>query len=204
MTEHLCCRIAMTVRIDLIESVSQDTHCWIAIGQCLTMGMDIDTISQTTDNQYLRTITVQILDEMANQVLSIGGAMTGANDTDDSRLVQIGITFIIEDDRGIRTFRQALGIVLFSQCEGTDTIRLHILELGFCPFHRFIPVFQGFHQTRGAVLQDVSNVMTMLKDKLCTTNSPIEFECRCIIEVADTCQRHSEKDFVVVHCITFF
>ena len=61
LMKHLCCRITMTVRIDLVESVSQDAYCRITIGKCLAMGIDINTVCQTTDHQHLRAMTVQIL-----------------------------------------------------------------------------------------------------------------------------------------------
>ena len=79
----------------MIEAVSQDGYCGVALGQCLTVGIDVDTIGQSTDNQHFWAMSTQVADETTYQVYTILRTLTGTNDADYLGLVQVGITFII-------------------------------------------------------------------------------------------------------------
>ena len=101
MPYHLSGRLTVAVGIDMIQTVRQDTHRLIAVLQSLSMGMDIHTVCQSADNQHLRTLLPQIRDETADQILTVWRALPRPYDTDDLRLVQVAITYIIQDDGGI-------------------------------------------------------------------------------------------------------
>ena len=85
----------MAIGIDLVQPVSQDAHRRIAIGQCLPMGTDIDSIGQSADDEHLRTAVSQIGNEAPDQILPVTRHPTGTDDADDPGLIQVGITFII-------------------------------------------------------------------------------------------------------------
>ena len=186
----------MTVGIDLIETVGQYRHRRIAVGECLTMGTDIDTVGQTADDEYRWAQRPQISDETADQVLSVGGHPTGSDDADDLLLVQIGIAGIVEDDWSVRTFLESLGVVVAGEGEASDTVFLHEAELRFCPFHRIIPVLQRLRQAWGCFFDNVANVISVFIQQLCTSHGLVQGQCLLEVEVRQACQRHCVKDFL--------
>ena len=193
MVHHLGSRLAMMVRIDLVQTMCQHAHCLITIRQGLTMGIDIYTIGQSADNQHVRTMAFQVTYEVTYQVLSVNGHLACSHNTHNLRLVQVAITSIIEYQRGIRTFAEPLRIVFIVQSQSSDTMLLHIMKFKICPFHRIIPVLEGRHQMGRGLLDDVSNLVPMFKQQLGTTHSPIQLQSLLIIEVCQSRQRHRIK-----------
>ena len=180
----------MTVGVDLVQSMGQHPHCLIAIGQGLTMGIDIHTISQTTDYQHIGAMAFQVADEMAYQVLSIDCHLSRPHDTHYLRLVQVAIAFIIEYERGIGTFAEPLRIVVIAQYQASDTVLLHIVEFKICPFHRIIPILKSLHQRRRGFFDDVANLVPMFIQQLCTAHRFIQFQRLLIIKVRQARQCH--------------
>ena len=86
----------MGIGIDLVQSVSQDTHRFEPLPESIAMGTDIDAIGQSTDHQHLWALCSQVSDETTNEVLPVGGAMACAHDIEHITLVEVGTTFIIE------------------------------------------------------------------------------------------------------------
>ena len=148
MSEHLYSRIPMAVRIDLVKTMRQHSHCLVAIAQCLPVCTDIHTVGQTADHEYLWTHLSEIGHQPTDQVFAVLRTLTGAHDAYDSRLVQIRIASEIDDEGRIGTLTKALRVVVIHRCQGADLMLLHECQFKFCPFHRFAPVFQGFHQSR--------------------------------------------------------
>ena len=107
--------------------MGQNANRGVTIFQSLAMGIDIYTISQSTHNQHLRTIGLQVCNKTTNQILSVSGDSTCTNDADDLGLIQIGITFIIKYDRCIAAFTESLRIVVICQCQGSDLVFFHEL-----------------------------------------------------------------------------
>ena len=163
------------------------------------MGMDIHAIGQTTYNQYLRTLPAKVADETANQILSIDCDMTRANYTHDLRLIQITVTPKVEHQRSIRTFPESLRIVVIVECQSANTIFLHVFQFIIRPFHRFIPVPQRLHQSRGSVTDDVGNMVPVLMKQLGTAHHPVELQCLLVIKIGKACQRHRVKQFFCIH-----
>ena len=95
MVDHLGCRIPVAIGIYLVQAMSKDAHRRIPVLQCPAMYMDIHAIGQSTDHQHLLAVMTKVADKPTDQVLSIRRALTGTHDTDDLRLVQVSITFII-------------------------------------------------------------------------------------------------------------
>ena len=140
MVHHLGRCLPVAVRIDLVQSVGQHSYRGIAMSQRLPVGTDIDTVCQSADNEHLRTLLAQIGDETADEILSVSRHPTGADKADDPLLVQVCLTFIIEDDGCIGTLCEPLGVVIVIQCESPYAVLLHESHLTFCPPHRLIPV----------------------------------------------------------------
>ena len=63
---------------------------------------------------------------------------------------------------------------------------LHKRQFSFCPFHRLTPILKGIPQAWCTFFQDIANVISMLKEQLCTANSLIQFQSLGKIEITDT------------------
>ena len=148
----------------------QHTYRRIAISQRFAMGIDIHPIGQTTDNQHLGTIFLQIPDKTADKVLTIGRDMTSAHNTDNLSLIQVCITFIIEYEWCVRTFAETLWVVIVSECNASDAVLLHIFQFKICPFHRIIPVLKSRLQMGRGILDNIPNLIPVFKQHLSTAN----------------------------------
>ena len=94
LADHLVGCFAMTRRIKVIESVGQYAHRLITLLKSIAVGTDVNAVSQSTDDENLRTPLLQPFDETAHEVLAIDRAMTGTHNVDNALLVEIGSTFI--------------------------------------------------------------------------------------------------------------
>ena len=86
-----------------------------------------------------------------------------------------------------------MGIVIVVGCQPPDSVLLHVLDFQFCPFHRLIPVFQGFYQTGGTIPHDLPDIHPMLINLLGTTHCPIQFQRLLEVEVRQARERHRIK-----------
>ena len=95
MGNHLGGRFPMVIWIDLVESVCQNSYCLIAVCQGFPMGIDVNSISQSADNQNVVAMTFQVADKTPNEVLSISSNVARSHNTHNLHLVQVAITYII-------------------------------------------------------------------------------------------------------------
>lgn len=94
LANHLVGCFAMTRRIKVIESVGQYAHRLITLLKSVAMGTDVNTVSQSADDEDLRTPLLQPFYETAHEILAIDRAMTGTHDVDNALLVEVGCSFI--------------------------------------------------------------------------------------------------------------
>ena len=83
MSNHLLCCVTMYVWIYGIKSVSKHTDSIHSYFQGVSVGLDINAIGKSADDKNIRIRFLQILDEMADYVLSIDSTMTSDYDTYD-------------------------------------------------------------------------------------------------------------------------
>jgi hypothetical protein len=157
----------MTIWVYLVESVGKDTNGGITALKGITVGTYINSIGKTADNQYLWTILTEIGQESSYKVLTILGALSCADDIYYLRLIKVCITFIEKYDGGVRTFPESLRIVVAVESQSPDTMFLHVLEFKICPFHRLIPVFEGFDESWRTVVEDIPDIITVFVNLLC-------------------------------------
>ena len=93
--DHFRRCITMAVWIYLIQTMRQHTYGLIALCQCFTVGIDIYSVGQATDNEKSRAIGTQIANQTTDQVLAVLSNPPCSDNTDNLCLVQVTITFII-------------------------------------------------------------------------------------------------------------
>ena len=187
------------MRIDGIQSVCQYTNRLVAIFQCLLMRSDIDTIRQSADDQHLWAICSQLTDQPTDKVLSIRRTMTSTDNRYDLRLIQVGSSPIIQNDRCIRTLFEPLRISRAVQCQYLNLMTLNKLQFCLRPTQRFRPVAKCLFQSWGTIMNDVPNFVTVFVKLRSTAHRPIKVQCLCEIKVTDACQRHRIQYFLCIH-----
>ena len=80
---HLLRRLAMPWRIEGVQSVSQYAHCGEVVGDRLPMSIDVHAVGQSADDNQVLLVAPQSGDETPDEVLSVGCAVTGADDADN-------------------------------------------------------------------------------------------------------------------------
>ena len=83
MGNHLFCRVAMYAWIYGIKSVSKHTDSIHSNFQGISVGLEINAIGKSADDKNIRIRFLQILDEMADYVLSIDSTLASANNAYD-------------------------------------------------------------------------------------------------------------------------
>ena len=194
MTDHLGCCLTVVTGIDGVQPVGQNANGVHAARQRLAVGADVDAIGQSADDEHVGTELAQTTDETTGKVLAIGRAATGADDADDALTVQVTVAFIVEDDGRIVTLAQTGGVVLVGQRQRTDAMLGDERHLCCCPLQRFVPVLQRLDETRGAVGNDVADVLAMLIDGLRTAQLPVELQRLLLVEA-----RHAGQGDGVVY-----
>ena len=192
----------MLIGINLVKTMRQHRHRFVTIVQSLLVGTDVHAIGQATDHQHLRTHLLEISHEHTNQVPGIHRTLTGAYDIHNLRLVQVGIATVINDKGGVWTLTKPSGVVIIHRCHGPNLVILHELQFKFRPFHRLIPVFHGFDKTRRTSLNQITDLIPMFINTLCTAHSSIQLQRLLEVKIRQARQRHRIKKFLF-HNITF-
>ena len=168
--------------------MSQHADSLIALLQRLTMGCDINAIGQSADDEHTGALLAQISNEVTDEVLPVTGAVAGANDIDDTTLVEVGGTHVIHDNRGIGTFGQPLRIGAVAQQQHSDVVlpdKGHLLGgTSQCQ----VPVLHRRSEPVATVGQHGLEVVAMLIDSLCRPQRLIEMEGRLEVKPCHACQ----------------
>ena len=67
------------------------------------MGTDVDTVSQSADDEHVGTHLPQLMTEASDEVLAVSGGMARTDDVDDTSTVEVGITQIVQHQRSVVT-----------------------------------------------------------------------------------------------------
>ena len=94
-------------RIDAVQAVSQYAHGVESVGQCFTVSMDVDAVSQSTHYQHVGKQGAEFLHETLAEAFAVVGGIACAYDAQDVTAVQIGRAFVEQHERGIGTFAEA-------------------------------------------------------------------------------------------------
>ena len=186
-------------------TVSQHAHGLVALLQGIAVGVDIDAVGQTANDEHLGAQRLQIFNEPTHEIVAIGRAVACAYDADDALLVEIGGATVEEHERCVAAFAQPLRVLRVGQGERFDAIALVVSHLSLCPGQGFVDMGEALHQSRCGIGHHVADIVAMGDDFGCRPDAIVQLPQRCQVEVADACQRHSAERFLlsVVH-ISFF
>ena len=193
----------MTGRINLIQSVRQDTHRLITLLQRLPMSTDVYTVCQSADDEHLRTLLTQVADEPSHQVLTVTGMVARSHDVDHVWLVQVGTTLVEQHYRRIRTFAEPLGIVCVVHRKHTNSFLRDKLHLCGSPAQRLVPVFQRLTKSRCTVCQHVTYILSVLINGFPAAHRLIESLAYRLVQSRQACQRYGVVDFFLLHSSVF-
>ena len=137
LCQHLGGGAAVYGRIDAVQAVSQYAHGVESVGQCITMGMDVDAVSQPAYYQHVGNQGAEFLHETLAEAFAVVGGIACAYDAQDVTAVQVGRAFVEQHERGIGTFAEAgrVGFVVFGQA--LNLVLLGKRELGFAQAEYF-------------------------------------------------------------------
>ena len=189
MPNHLYGRIAMARRIDLVKAMGQHTHCLKTIRQGIAMSTDVYAVCQSADYQHAREQSFEVADEVLYQILTIGGTMARTDNINDSLLVEVGSTFIIEYDGGVVALTETLRIVGIIHTQCTDATFLHELHLDSSTSKGIVPVLHRLAQPRRDIRHNVTDVHTMVIDCLASTQFAVEQQACLKVKAHHACQR---------------
>ena len=175
-------------RVDLVQSVSQHTYCLKTLLQGVAMGTGVYAVSQSADNQHVRTLRVQVGDEATDEVLSVGGGMARAHHVENVTLVEVGTALIVEEQGRIGTFTEALGVGIVAQGQHADAVVGDELHLGSCPVQGIVPVAHGLAQAGCGLRDYVADIVAMVIDRLAAAQCLIEVQGHLLTEARDTGQ----------------
>lgn len=117
--------------------MSQYAHGVESVGQCLTVGMDVDAVSQPAHYQHVGNQGAEFLHETLAEDFAVVGGIACAYDAQDVTVVQVGRAFVEQHERAIGTFAEAgrVGFVVFGQA--LNLVLLGKRELGFAQTEYF-------------------------------------------------------------------
>ena len=108
--------------------------------------------------------------------------MARTHDVEHVALVEVGTTFIIEQQGCIWTFAEPLGIVGVAQSQHADIVFGDKLHLGSSPVQGIVPIFHRLAQTGGSVRDYVVNIVAMVIDIFATTQRLVELQGYLLVE----------------------
>lgn len=114
--------------------MSQDADGFIPAGQGLPVCSDVYSIGQSADDKKTGAHRLQAGDQFMDEILTVGCTVAGADNGDDTGLVEVGSAFIEQDQRGVIYVFQPLGVLRIIQGENLNTVFLVIFQFGFSPF----------------------------------------------------------------------
>ena len=113
-------------------SVSQYGNGREPVGKCLSVGIDVYSISQSTDNECVGTKCRQVFEKVLAERLSVVGSLASANNAQDVSAIQVCRTSIVENARRIIAITQSGRIVHIVACEHLNVVLLSKGHLLLC------------------------------------------------------------------------
>lgn len=127
----------MNSRINAVQPMSQYGYGGKAVCQRTAMGMYVDAISQSADNQYIGTKFGKVVQELGAELLAVLGGVACTHHADHPQAVQVGIALEEQHCRRILALAQTRRIAFVAQRQATDTVLFGPLHLCFCPAEGF-------------------------------------------------------------------
>lgn len=75
------------------------------------MCVNVNTISQSTDDERVGYESVEVADEDADEIITIACAVAGTNNIDDMAGVEVGVSFIEKHQRCVGCFLEPSWII---------------------------------------------------------------------------------------------
>jgi hypothetical protein len=147
--------------------VSEYSYCLIAVLECLPVRVDIHAIGKSAYDKYFRTELPQVVEKVADNIFSIESTFACTYHVDDTLLVKIGIPFVKEYKRSVRTVFEALWIVFVYETKRLNVVVEIIIQFHFGSFHRFIQILKSPDEPWRGIREDVFDVVSMLNDRCC-------------------------------------
>ena len=194
----------MSRGVYLVESVSQHAHGLVAVGQRLPVGINIDAVGQTADDEHLGTLLTEVGNEAPYEVLPVDGAVAGADDVDDTALVEVGRPHIIEDDGRINALLHALWVCVVAKAEGLYVMFLDEGHLASGMLQGRVPVAEGCHKAVGALWKYVLDVVAVFIDGSSTAQLLVELQGRLEIEAHETGEGDGIVCLLLVHNLSMY
>ena len=162
---HSRCRIPVLAGIEVIEAMSQYAHGFVAAGERLSVRHDVYAIGQAAHDEHTGGELLQVGDEAADEVFAVRGAVAGSDDVDDPLLVEVGVAFIEEHQRGVVAILESLGIAVVVHRYRLYAVSDVVFQFYFCAFARLVAVLEGVHKLIRGIWEEASDVVSMLHDE---------------------------------------
>ena len=163
----------MCAGIEVVKPVCQYTDGVKAVLQSRPVCMDVYAVCQSAEDENIWAERLQFPDERTDDILSVGGAVASAYNTDDVTAVEVGVAEIIEQDRGIGTLPEPLRIVFVVHADGQDAMLPVVFQLLFSPVSETVDVFQRLNEVCGGIREDVPDVPSVFYDGSSRTCPPV-------------------------------
>ena len=123
LADHLSCDIAMLRGVDTVKTMSHDSNGWAAAMKCGFVSSDINTESETRDNDEIRVTSTEIANNIRTQVSSAIGGATSPDYSEHFCRLEIDITLDIKGNGAIGAFLETTRVVVIvSIREDIDTM----------------------------------------------------------------------------------
>ena len=155
----------MLTGIEVIQTVSQHAHGFIAAGECLAVRHDVHSVGKSAHDKHVRRELLQVGDEAADEVFAVRCAVAGSHDVDDALLVEIGVAFIEEDEGCVIAVFEALRIAVVVHRNGFYSVAYVVLQFFLSAFSGFFAVLDSAHEFIRGIGEDVSEVVLVLQDE---------------------------------------
>ena len=112
------------------------------------MRMDIHAVGHSTYDEHPWASSPQVVDELMDEILSVGGAMPCSHYIDHPLLVQVGRAFVEQHQWCIVALFESLRVATVVQGDGLNLMSQIIFPFRFCPFQCLPDILQSCYQSR--------------------------------------------------------
>ena len=122
--QHVGSRLAVDGGVDAVQAVGQYGDSGHAVGQGGAVGGDVDAVGQSADHQQVGTAGGEVAHKLVAPLPAIIRGAAGAHHADYTEAVQIGLSAVEEEERGVLAFAEAGGVAFVAEGEAGDAVLL--------------------------------------------------------------------------------
>lgn len=143
---HFVGCVAVGRRIERVEAVSQYAHRRQAVVERLSVGVDVNAVGQSADDERVGTEPLQVGHETADEILSVGRAVAGAHDADHVACVEVCRAPIVESQRRVGALQQPSGVAFVFRREYFHVVLFGPSQLFVHPSPHCVRVLKERHE----------------------------------------------------------